>query len=72
MISSPQERALYGEFTKLWSEYMEAVKPVLALSRKNERDAARDMNVKVNRIGFQADEALQKNVELNNKGAQAA
>jgi len=72
LISSPQERALYGEFTKLWSEYMEAVKPVLALSRKNERDAARDMNVKVNRIGFQADEALQKNVELNNKGAQAA
>ncbi|OYU90114.1 MAG: methyl-accepting chemotaxis protein [Bradyrhizobiaceae bacterium PARB1] len=72
LISSPQERALYGEFTKLWSEYMEAVKPVLALSRKNERDAARDMNVKVNRIGFRADEALQKNVELNNKGAQAA
>ena len=72
LISSPQERALYGEFTKLWSEYMEAVKPVLALSRKNVRDAARDMNVKVNRIGFQADEALQKNVELNNKGAQAA
>ncbi|WP_457825490.1 MCP four helix bundle domain-containing protein, partial [Staphylococcus aureus] len=33
LISSPQERALYGEFTKLWSEYMEAVKPVLALSR---------------------------------------
>jgi methyl-accepting chemotaxis protein len=30
------------------------------------------MNVKVNQIGFKADEALQKDVDLNNKGALAA
>ncbi|MGM4888895.1 methyl-accepting chemotaxis protein [Tardiphaga sp. 20_F10_N6_6] len=72
MISSPEERAMYSEFNKLWSEYIAALQPVLALSRKNARDEARDMNVKVNQIGFKADEALQKDVELNNKGALTA
>ena len=72
MISSPEERATYSEFSKLWSEYIAALQPVLALSRKNARDEARDMNVKVNQIGFKADEALQKDVELNNKGALTA
>jgi methyl-accepting chemotaxis protein len=72
MISAPEERAAYTEFSKLWGEYMVAVKPVLALSRKGARDEARDMNVKVNNIGFRADEALQKNVALNNAGAIAA
>jgi methyl-accepting chemotaxis protein len=72
MISSPEERAMYSEFSKLWSEYIAALQPVLALSRKNARDEARDMNVKVNQIGFKADEALQKDVELNNKGALTA
>jgi methyl-accepting chemotaxis protein len=72
MISSPEERAMYSEFSKLWSEYIVALQPVLALSRKNARDEARDMNVKVNLIGFKADDALQKDVELNNKGALTA
>ncbi|SFL81438.1 methyl-accepting chemotaxis protein [Bradyrhizobium sp. NFR13] len=72
MISSPEERAMYDEFSKLWGEYIVALQPVLALSRKNARDEARDMNVKVNQIGFKADEALQKDVDLNNKGALAA
>jgi methyl-accepting chemotaxis protein len=72
MISSPEERATYNEFSKLWGDYIEALKPVLVLSRKNARDEARDMNTKVNQIGFKADDALQKDVDLNNKGALAA
>lgn len=72
MISSPEERATYNEFSKFWSEYIEALKPVLVLSRKNARDEARDLNVKINQIGVQADDALQKDVELNSKGAVTA
>ncbi len=73
MITSPEERALFAEFRKLWGEYMAGVQQLVAVSRKNDLAAARDFNMeKVNPIGLKADEVLRKGVELNNKGADAA
>jgi methyl-accepting chemotaxis protein len=72
MITSPEERAVYNEFTKYWTEYVGEIKQVLILSRKNADNEARDYNAKATQIGVKADDALQKDVDLNNKGAIAA
>jgi methyl-accepting chemotaxis protein len=72
MITSPEERAFYNEFSKYWTEYDGTVKQVLVLSRKNEGNEARDLNSKATQIGVKADDALQRDVELNDKGAVAA
>jgi len=73
MITSPDEKALYEEFTKLWASYTSEVSTLLAVSRKEDFATARDLNTsKVNPIGLKADEVLQKDVDLNNRGADAA
>ncbi|MEH2481937.1 methyl-accepting chemotaxis protein [Nitrobacteraceae bacterium AZCC 2146] len=72
LITSPEERAIYNEFGKFWADYVADVKQVLVLSRKNEGNEARDFNSKATQISVKADDALQKDVELNNKGANAA
>ncbi|MEW6642108.1 MAG: methyl-accepting chemotaxis protein [Pseudomonadota bacterium] len=73
MITTPEEKALYDEFVKLWSSYTSEVTSLLAVSRKEDFATARDLNTsKVNPIGLKADEVLQKDVDLNNRGADAA
>jgi methyl-accepting chemotaxis protein len=72
LITSPEERALYDEFSKSWAEYLAGVKEVLALSRKSEDKEARLLHGKASLAGVHADEVLQKDVLLNNKGADAA
>ena len=73
MLSSPEERALFVEFNKIWAEYLAGVKQLVVISRKNDIAAARDFNMdKVNPIGLKADEVLRKAVDLNNQGADAA
>ena len=72
LITSAEERALYGEFSTSWAEYLAGVKEVLVLSRKNEDKEARVIHAKASLAGVRADETLQKDVLLNSKGADAA
>jgi methyl-accepting chemotaxis protein len=72
LIISAEERVLYDEFSASWAEYLAGVREVLALSRKNEDKEARLLHAKASLAGVHADETLQKDVLLNNKGADAA
>lgn len=72
LITSPQERLIYNQFSSDWTEYLDGVNRVLDLSRKNQDREARELNTTVSRVGIKADEALQKAVDLNNNGAATA
>jgi methyl-accepting chemotaxis protein len=73
MITSPEERSLYDEWVRIWTEYKAATQTVMELSRKAAGQypkEAHDLNSgTVNKIGLKADEVLQKNIDLNNAGA---
>jgi methyl-accepting chemotaxis protein len=76
LITSPEERALYNEWTQAWEQYKKGTEQVMALSRK---DAGRfphdahELNVKtVNKIGVDSDSILKKDIDLNNAGADKA
>src|SRR6185437_5320793 len=73
MITSEEERRIYTEFSEQWASYVSGVRELLAVSRKGDVKASLDLNNgKVNPIGLKADETLRKDIELNNKGADAA
>src|SRR3954453_23349941 len=72
LISSPAERALYNAFNASWGDYLAGVKQVLVLSRHNQDHEARVLNAKVALAGAKAEEILQEDIALNNKGADAA
>jgi methyl-accepting chemotaxis protein len=76
MITSPEERALYKEWSDLWDKYKKGTEEVMALSRKEAGKfpkEAQDLNTKVvNKIGLEADNVLKKSIELNNAGADKA
>jgi methyl-accepting chemotaxis protein len=76
MITSPEERALYNEWVKLWESYKKGSEEVMALSRKAAGQLPReahDLNTKtVNKIGLEADAVLRKDIDLNNAGADKA
>jgi methyl-accepting chemotaxis protein len=75
LIRTPEEHSLYDDWVKLWSEYTATSQQVLALSRdaagKVPHDA-QELTKKVNEIASRADEALNRDIALNNKGADAA
>jgi methyl-accepting chemotaxis protein len=76
MITSPEERALYNEWVKLWESYKKGTEEVMALSRKavgQPPREAHELNTKtVNKIGLEADAVLKKDIDLNNAGADKA
>jgi methyl-accepting chemotaxis protein len=76
MITSPEERALYNEWIKLWDSYKKGTEEVMALSRKAAGKLpteAHELNVKtVNKISLEADAVLKKDIDLNNAGADKA
>jgi methyl-accepting chemotaxis protein len=76
MITSPEERALYAEWSKLWDKYKAGTQEVMALSRQAAGKIpteAHDLNTyTVNKIGLEADAVLNKDIELNKKGADKA
>jgi methyl-accepting chemotaxis protein len=72
LITSAEERAVYDEFSTNWAEYLAGVKRVLVLSRKNQDAEARALHAEASLAGVKADEALQKDVTLNSKGADTA
>src|ERR1700760_3015772 len=76
MISSPQERALYNDWSKIWDAYKKGTQDVMVLSRKDPGHfphEAHALNSKtVNKIGIDSDEILKKDIDLNNSGADQA
>ncbi|WP_298879951.1 methyl-accepting chemotaxis protein [uncultured Bradyrhizobium sp.] len=76
MITSPQERALYSEWSQKWEEYKKGTQEVMALSRRDANKIphdAHELNSKtVNKIGLEADAILAKDIELNTKGGDQA
>jgi methyl-accepting chemotaxis protein len=76
LITSPEERALYTEWSRLWDEYRNGTQEVLALSRKAAGQIPHEAHAlntnTVNKIGIQADEVLKKDIDLNNNGAAKA
>ena len=76
MITSPEERALYNEWTQLWDRYKKGTEEVIVLSRKSVGKLAHEAHElnsnTVNKIGLEADAVLKKDIELNNTGADKA
>ncbi len=76
MITSPEEHALYKEWSDLWDKYKKGTQDVMALSRKAAGKIpteAHELNTKtVNKIGIDADNILKKDIDLNNSGAARA
>jgi methyl-accepting chemotaxis protein len=76
LITSPEERALYEEWSKTWDSYRKSTQEVVALSRNSVGKVpheAHELNSKTaNPIGLKADEILKKDIEINNAGADAA
>ncbi|WP_371425348.1 methyl-accepting chemotaxis protein [Tardiphaga sp.] len=76
LITSPEERALYEEWGKVWDAYKKGTLEVMELSRKSVGKVPQEaitLNTKtVNPIGLKADELLNKDIELNNKGSDVA
>ncbi len=76
LIASPEERAMYNEWVRLWESYKKGTEEVMALSRKavgQYPKEAHELNTKtVNKIGLEADAVLKKGIDLNNSGADKA
>ena len=71
LISSPEEKRLYEEFSAAWKKYAETNDKVLAHSRNNENDQARALLQGESRQNYVAAMALlDKLVELNGAGAE--
>jgi methyl-accepting chemotaxis protein len=76
LISSPEERALYNEWVRLWESYKKGTEEVVALSHKSVGKIAHEAHElnssTVNKIGLNADAVLAKDIELNNAGGNTA
>jgi methyl-accepting chemotaxis protein len=75
-ITSPEERALYDEWARIWTAYKLGTQEVIQLSREaagRVPHEAHELNAKtVNPIATKADEILMKDIALNNAGAESA
>ena len=70
MISSPEERALYADWSKRWEAYQGVAAKMLELSKKDGLSReARDLNKEMIKAGNDAEAILAKDIELNDKGA---
>ena len=76
MITSPEERAMYDQWSRLWDKYRKGTQEVMALSRGAAGKLpteAHDLNTTtVNKIGLEADAVLKKDIDLNNAGGDKA
>jgi methyl-accepting chemotaxis protein len=76
LITSPEERTIYNEWVSNWDNYKRRVEEVLALSRKEAGrypHEAHELNAKtVNKIAIDSDHILDRDIDLNNTGADKA
>ena len=75
LITSAEERSIYGQWTTAWGEYLNGVQDVMALSRKSPgkfpTEANELLQTKVAKMAQAADPLLTKDIELNNRGAES-
>ncbi len=72
-ITSAEERSAYDRFSTAWAEYLSAVDQMLVVSRENRAaEAMQQFVTKVSQAGLAAETTVDKIVELNLKGADAA
>lgn len=75
LISSPQERSIFDNWSRSWDEYVRVTADVLDISRKGGADAARaasDLFRKtVRSVAIESDGYLKTAIDLNNEGAEA-
>jgi methyl-accepting chemotaxis protein len=70
IISSPEERALYADWSKRWEAYQGIAAKMIELSKKDGLSReARDLNKEMIKAGNEAEALLDKDIELNDKGA---
>jgi methyl-accepting chemotaxis protein len=76
LITTAEERALYDEWSRSWDEFQKGNAEVMELSRKEAGQIAHQAHElnskKVSRIAVDGDAVLQKDVDLNNLGADKA
>jgi methyl-accepting chemotaxis protein len=77
LIGSSEERATYNEWAREWDGYVKIAQQVIALSRQHDGGGFPVEAQKLNETqaipqGQKADALLNKNVDLNNAGADAA
>ena len=76
LISSPEERSIYSNWSTAWDRYMKGVQDVVELSRKSvgriPHEASEAISKTVAVIAAESDAILAKDIELNNKGAEKA
>ncbi len=76
MISSPEERRLYEEWVREWNSYLTEAAKVIALSRQAigrfPEESASFLAQTVFPIGQRVDAVLQRDIDLNEKGADTA
>ena len=77
LITSPEERAIFTAWQREWGEYMKIAQEVMALSRATKpgtfpREANLLNDTKAIPQGQKADAQLNKNIDLNNAGANKA
>ncbi|MBR0793397.1 MCP four helix bundle domain-containing protein [Bradyrhizobium manausense] len=74
MITSPEERALYEDWSKNWQDYKDIAIKVMALSRKEAGKLPREaleLNKQAVKIGNESDDILRKDIGFNNRGAES-
>jgi methyl-accepting chemotaxis protein len=73
MINSAEERALYDEWSRRWQEYKDISAKVMELSRKEAGQFPREaieLNKRGIKVGNESDAILNKDIDLNNAGAE--
>ncbi|MDN3273982.1 methyl-accepting chemotaxis protein [Frankia sp. RB7] len=75
LITTAEERSIYGQWTTAWGEYLNGVQEVMALSRKSPgkfpTEANELLQTRVAKMAQAADPLLTKDIELNNRGAES-
>ncbi|KIZ47356.1 MCP four helix bundle domain-containing protein, partial [Rhodopseudomonas palustris] len=76
LISSPEEKQIYDSWRSAWDKYTAEVPKVLDISRKSNGaisvEGVKLLSVPMGPFAAQMDEAMRKDIDLNNKGAAAA
>jgi methyl-accepting chemotaxis protein len=76
MISTPEERAIYHDWSRAWDKYMKGVEEVIRESRNSvgriPHEAAELLTKSVAVMAAESDQFLKKSIDLNNNGADAA
>jgi methyl-accepting chemotaxis protein len=76
LISSPEERSIYENWSRAWDKYIAGVQEVIQLSRASvgriPTEASEAISKKVAVIAAESDAFLEKSINLNNTGADTA